>query len=835
MRSLITGFIAGIIVLQQQARLMQWTSLAGLLFLAILVLCLRHRMRFQRLSPFALFMSGALTGWCYASVFALIGLSHQLPLQLEEKDITVIGVIANLPVELPVGHRFQFEIENVVNGDIDRNSLPRKVLLSWYEQGDQPNILQPGERWRLNVRLRRPHGLANPEGFDYEVWLLEQGIGATGSVRAGNDKSSQISAGHLAANQRLSPFVFTIRNSIEWARGQLRQKILNALPNQPYAPIIVALVIGEQNGIAQNDWKIFARTGVNHLIAISGLHISLIAGLAASLMFYLWSRSFFTRYDLPLLLPAQKAAAWSGVVVALCYVALAGFGLPAQRTLIMITVTALGSVFDRHTRLSNILFVALGSVLVFDPWAVLSPGFWLSFSAVGMIYYASIGRSQPRRANQPDPAVPAASHRVGLCQTAVQAGLARIRHIRQASVTQYAITLGLIPLTLLFFDQISIISPIANAIAIPVVSLLVTPLSLSGSLLPDPAGGLILAAAHFILQHLVDLLSTLNQLPCAVWQARRPDAGPLVGALLGTAWCLAPKGWPLRWAGLLTWLPICLSGSTYPDPGDLKVTALDVGQGMALLVETPHHRLLYDTGPLYSANSDAGSRVIYPYLHSRGIYRLDGMIVSHNDSDHSGGAVSLLQQLDVNWVLSSLSSDSTIVTEASRLSHHSTCIAGQQWEWDGIRFEILYPAQDIYDNNKARPNAKSCTLKISNGPHSMLLAGDIEAAQEKTLVRTLADKLASTVLLAPHHGSGTSSTEHFLTTVQPRFAIFQLGYHNRYHHPKADVWQRYADLGIQRFRSDQAGTITINLGKTVTIDQYRESHRRYWYPHEDMQ
>ena len=258
----------------------------------------------------------------------------------------------------------------------------------------------------------------------------------------------------------------------------------------------------------------------------------------------------------------------------------------------------------------------------------------------------------------------------------------------------------------------------------------------------------------------------------------------------------------------------------------MTVTAFDVGQGMAVLIETAQHRLLYDTGPAYSPESDGANRVILPYLKSRGIDRLDAVIISHNDNDHSGGARSLFDDIRVGWVASSLAMDSPIVLAAPA---HRRCIAGQRWSWDGIDFEILHPGPASYDSIKWKPNARSCTLKLTRGLHSMLLPGDIEAVQERELVAADADKLKATVLLAPHHGSGTSSTLPFLRAVQPQLAIFQVGYRNRYHHPKPEVFARYADLEIGRYRNDLSGAITLQFGTTLSIGEYRSMHARYWY------
>jgi len=410
------------------------------------------------------------------------------------------------------------------------------------------------------VRLQKPHGNANPDGFDYEVWLLEQNLRATGYVRT--------DAQAMLTNRRLSGFVFSFGNLVEHCRARLRASIHAALPEHKYAGVIVALVVGDQRAINQSDWKVFNRSGTGHLISISGLHITMVAGLFAALMHGLWRRSFFTGAELPLLLPAQKVAALSGAAIALLYVLLAGFGVPAQRTLYMLTVVAVALWYGRLVSVSHVLCTALLAVVVIDPWAVLWPGYWLSFGAVAVILYASVGRAGLQHHGTEISGRPAHWHRT----------------LASAARTQYVVTLGLVPLTMLLFGQVSLISPLANAIAIPLISLLVTPLALAGSVLPAPLSYWVLTAAHALVAWLADCLQWLASLPGAVWSAPLPFWWIFLLALLGTLWLLAPRGWPLRWLGLASWLPLVLNSPTQPQPGQMWVTAFDVGQGMAAAI-----------------------------------------------------------------------------------------------------------------------------------------------------------------------------------------------------------------------------------------------------------
>ncbi len=738
----------------------------------------------------SLLLAAMLLGASWASICAHLALDDALPREQEGVDVAIVGTVDSLPHTFEGGTRFHFRVERVLT---PAATVPGRVALSWYGRNEAPGasaLPEPGERWQLVVRLQRPHGNANPYGFDYEAWLLQQGIRATGYVRPAG-----------ARNVRLDTFVPRPGHIVERARAALRRHILEQLDGKPYVGVIVALVIGDQRGIDQSDWDVFNRTGISHLVSISGLHVTMVAGLGAWLVSALWRRSFFVDgAALPLRLPAQKAAAIAGAAVALLYVLLAGFGVPAQRTFYMLAVVALALCSGRIVTLSQVLSLALGVVVLLDPWAVLAPGFWLSFGAVAVILYANTGRV--RR----------------------EAGWRRT--LAMAARTQYAVTIGLVPLTMCLFSQVSLVSPLANAVAIPVISLLVTPLALVGALLPAPLAGWILWLAHAAVALLADALAWLAAGPLATWGAPAPEGWIFVLALLGTAWLLAPRGWPQRWAGLAAWLPMLTQLPGTPDNGAFTVTAFDVGQGMALLVETHGHRLLYDAGPQYAPGQDAAGRILLPYLRGRGIMRLDALLVSHSDLDHAGGAQAILKGSEVVNVYSSLPLRHLVVMAATR---HARCEAGQGWTWDGVRFDMLGPSRESYLDAGLKANARSCVLRVSGKGGAILLAADIEAAQEAQLLQNFPDKLRADVLLAPHHGSGTSSTAAFLAAVRPAVGIFQVGHRNRYRHPKKEVFARYGELGVRRIRTDQSGAVTLDFGHTLAISEYRSQRRRYWY------
>lgn len=836
MRGAVLGFLVGVALLQTRAALPPLSLLALLAVAAAGLGFAAHKSARAGVRICLLVTCGAVAGFAWSGLLAQRYLAEELPLAWEGRDVMVVGTIESLPVYLSQGVRFDFAVERILDENAGAQKIPRRLALSWHASLDGEGAqtvgkLSPGERWQFNVRLRRPHGNANPDGFDYEAWLLEQRIRATGYVRP----QRQDKPGNL----RLDTFVFSFDHAVQRTRAWLRDRIHAALPDKEYAGVIAALVIGDQREVSQSDWKVFNRTGVGHLISISGLHITMLAGLAAGLIFSLWRRSFLTRANLPLLLPAQKAAALAGACAALVYVLLAGFGVPAQRTLYMLSVVAVALWFGRIASVSHVLCIALGVVLLIDPWAVLWPGFWLSFGAVGIILYATAGRTRVEAGEPPawseapsaggSAAGPPAAGPPAATPTAVRISAWKAG-LRAAAHTQYVVTLGLVPLGVLLFGQVSLIGPLANAIAIPVISFFVTPLALAGSVMPSPLSAWLLRLAHLGVEWLALLLRWLSDMPLAVWAMPVPAWWMFLLALAGSCWMLAPRGWPARWLGLLLWLPLLLNAPARPEAGEMWVTAFDVGQGTALLIETRSHRLLYDTGPAYSPESDGGNRVILPYLRARGINALDGVVVSHSDSDHAGGALSIFDEIRVGWVASSLPAAHPVARAAPA---HRRCEAGQAWEWDGVRFAMLHPDAAGYEREQLKPNARSCTLRLALGSHALLLPGDIEAPQEKALLAHDPEALRADVLIAPHHGSGTSSTPPFLQAVKPDIAIFQVGYRNRYHHPKPEVFARYGALGIRRLRSDDAGAVTLRIRgdapDSLQVSAYREAHARYWY------
>ena len=550
MRLLLLAFALGVMALQQQAELprLDRVIIVALIFGVALAIALGMRYasgRWRRVGRNSALLVTAIgvgmTGFFYAA--------------WEGRDIELVGVVDDLPQPADRGTRFVLAIDGVVTAGA---IAPSRLSLAWYTgwqrngSADAAPELHAGERWHLTVRLKRPHGTINPNGFDVEAWLLQNELRATGYVRNSD------------GNRRVDAFAGRPADHIARARESIRTRILNALEGRPYAGVIAALAIGDERAIPNGQWQLFNRTGVGHLISISGLHVTFFATLIGAIVFWLWRSS----HRLTLHLPARKAAAVAGVAGAFAYVLLAGFQVPAQRTLYMLAVGAMGLWLGRPGTASIVWLWALAVVLAYDPWATLTPGFWLSFGAVGLLLYTGVGR--------------------------LGSGTAR----RAAVRAQWAITLGLIPLMLMLFQQVSIVSPLANAVAIPVVTFAVVPLTLASVALP---WDFLLIAAHQVFAWLAQLLDYLSRLPAAVWQQHAPPLWAVIAGVLGVLWLLAPRGVPGRALGLVWLLPLFLVVPLVPPAGAFRIVVLDVGQGLAVLVQTHAHTLLYDTGPRFNA------------------------------------------------------------------------------------------------------------------------------------------------------------------------------------------------------------------------------------------
>ena len=787
-------FTLGVWLLQQQPALpdFSWAWLSpGLLFLWP-VPAKAVWLRFIRAMLLAVFACGL--GFYHAAWQAEQRLASSLPGEWQGRDIEVSGVVAELPRSHEHGLRFSFNVENILTANA---SVPRHIYLStYYDQQAEPLRLRAGERWQLTLRLKQPHGSSNPHGFDFEMWALENNVRAVGYV---NNKGN---------NLRLNESANGVFYRIEAWRETVRDKFNATLGNAPYAGVLSALAIGDQSSIPPAQWQVFTRTGVNHLMSISGLHITMLASFGFALTYWLWRRSAW----LTLRLPARKVAALVALLAALGYALLSGFAVPAQRTVYMVGAVATALWLNRNFSLGQILGLALLGVLIPDPWAVMSPGFWLSFGAVAIILYVT-------------------AHRTGDSHRLPEGGGGIDGHLYSRSLwmldeyitVQWAMTIGLIPMLLALFQQVSLVSPIANAFAIPLVSLVVVPLTMLGAVLPLDMP---LWLAHIVMGWTMVLLEWLSALPQAVWAQHAPPAWSIAVGMLGVLWLLLPRGFPARWLGFLLLLPMFLDTPEPPVYCTLRLIIFDVGQGLAVAAQTRQHSLLYDAGPDFSGDADSGNRILIPALRAMGISQLDGLMLTHDDTDHTGGALSVMQAMPVGWLLSSLPAQSPILLQARNSQH---CADGQSWDWDGVHFELLHPSPQSYAQEKIRKNNRGCVLRISTGDQHILLAADIEKDSERRLLKEHIEKLSATLLVVPHHGSKTSSAQSFVAAVHPRYAVFTVGYRNRFGHPREEVVERYRAAGSELLRSDEDGAVLVEMdAHHFSVERYRKTHAQYW-------
>jgi competence protein ComEC len=762
MRLAALAFLAGITWLHQLPELpdARW----ALLGLAALPVALSGRQKLPILASGLWLVLGA----SWALFRADLAVSRALPPTLEGKDLVAAGTVASVPVPDARALRFDFAIDDL---SLDGHAVPTPGLtrLSWY---DHAPALRAGDRWRLTVRLKRPHGFMNPGGFDYEAWLLQQGVRATGYVRPSDD------------NRRMASSAWS--RPVDRMRQGLGSNIAQAVPGGTYVGVLKALAIGERGEISPEQWEVFQRTGTTHLVAISGLHI----GLIAAMVFWLARWAWVVPHRLPLRWPAQKAGAVAALFGAAAYAAMAGFSIPTQRALLMLAVALAGLIAGRHVIPTQTLAAALLLVLFWDPLAVLSSGFWLSFAAVAVILYALTARPVRSRA-----------------------------WMRWGRV-QWAVTVGLLPLTLFLFHRASLAGLLANLVAIPLVGFLIVPLTLLGTVssgLAPAAGALLLSAADQGLAWLWTFLQALASIGAAQWEAPQPSVGALAAAIVGVLWLLAPRGVPARWLGAVWLLPLLLPGVMRPASGEMVLTVLDVGQGLAVVVQTRGHVLVYDAGPRYGADFDAGSAVVVPFLRQAGVRKVDLLVLSHGDNDHVGGAESLLRALPVAGVLSG-------APALPQGVHGRFCAAGEGWTWDAVAFRVLHPAPGADRGG----NDASCVLYVESEHGSILLPGDIGAAAEALLSK--AGRLPrATAVAVPHHGSGSSSTALFVGAVHPVWALFSAGYRNRFGFPRPSVLQRYRAVGAQVLNTATEGALIAVFGASgVRVESYRRLARHWW-------
>ncbi|MHB1220472.1 MAG: DNA internalization-related competence protein ComEC/Rec2 [Gammaproteobacteria bacterium] len=707
-------------------------SLWLLVPLLFITLCLP--LKYPRLSlaylPFIFIFSMALCSWKTHHILQVN--------QLENKPVKVIGYIASLPISANKQTSFLFQTKHML------------MRLSWM---DNPFKLKVGDKWQLNAKLKNIHGTQNPGAFDFEAWSLQKGLQATGSVVKGSGNA-------LLTHDYL-------QYPLEQFRQKLQDKIQENMPNTPTSPWLMALILGERNGIAKEDWDILRNTGTNHLMAIAGLHIGIVSGLMHLLVSRIW-RQFPKKL---LRLPAEEAGACAALLTAIVYSALAGFSIPTQRACLMLSIFICMRLSNRYSSAWQAWSLALIIVLIINPLSILTESFWLSFGTLALIIYGMSSRLKPE----------------GFWW--------------KWGRVQWVIGFGLTPLSLLLFQECSIVSLAANSIAIPWLEFLILPfclLSVICIFLFPIISHFLLFIADKSLAILWSLLAWFSSLPFSAWHHAIPNTSILLIGILGFVLLLLPKGFHGKWLGVLWLLPILFFNYPRPDKGDIWLTLLDVGQGLSVVIQTQHHVLVYDAGPNIAGN-DAGEHIVLPYLRTIGANRVDALVISHGDNDHIGGSSSIMRALPVLSI-------KTSVPEKFSTGLVTTCLAGQHWEWDGVGFSFLYPTEQ----NFGLTNDSSCVLKIENQAHQVLLTGDIERYAEEQLLLNSAP-LKADLLIAPHHGSKTSDLLDFIKSVDPKFVFYATGYQNRYHFPHAEVVRRYDNLGVKQLNTVDTGAIFVKL------------------------
>ena len=708
-----------------------------------------------------------LAGFGWVGLHLVVVLSAQLPPTWEQKDIAVEGRIVNLPQAELRRTRFQFRVDDAAAQPLP---LQGKLLqLSWYDDygATEPGPrmqLQAGARWKFLVRVRAPRGLANPGGFDSERYALAQRIAATGYIR------EPATAARLAAPHGINAW-----------REQMSARIAAAVPSAS-SRYIRALALGDTHALSDEDWEILRASGLTHLIAISGFHVGLVAGFFALCAAGIWR--WFPAWARRM--PRPQAAGIAALLGASGYAAMAGFALPTVRTVLMIAVVVTARLSRRPARVVDSLALAVIAVLLVDPLSILAAGFWLSFAGVAWLVWC----------------------------------LPHTQHWANGFLSAQGVaTVGLLPLTVILFGQASLAGPIANLVAIPWWSLVVVPLSLIGTGLEALHAGLgewAWRAAAWCFDLSWPLFTWLGESRFALWWLPEARWYAIPLAMLGAFWMLLPRGVPGKALATLLWLPLLWPDRELPAHGEAELLMIDVGQGLAVVVRTEGHTLLYDMGPAVRDGFDAGERAVVPALRALGISRLERAVISHGDNDHAGGFEAVRRVMPLG---------KSMTPAGSPVQADSNCTAGQAWEWDGVRFRFLHPTPHFpYLGNEA-----SCVLRVETKHGAVLLTGDIGDVIERELVRRDPAGVRADVVLAGHHGSGGSSDPAFVAATGAELVLVSSGFANRFGHPKPHIVARWQGVGSEVLDTSESGAIRVWLGADgLQVRERRPDRARLW-------
>lgn len=781
------GWLVGIVCVHTWPTLP--TSGARWVCALLILLMVLAALKFKRLRPVLVILMGCCLAVLWACWRADVRLADRLHPSEDNRVSRVAVAVVSLPQVVDGGVRFIAELLAPVPP-----ALAKRVLVDWpgaCTDGCAKRVT-PGQRWRMALRFRQPQARQNFFGFDAQAWLFAQGVGAIARVR-GEPRL-------LSAPARPSLLV-----AVQGLRDRIRRRLLRVLKGQREAPVLVALAIGDQQGVSSADWQIFNLTGITHLVSISGSHVTLIAALGGGMLAWMWRRLRWRGRSAAERVPVRVVFVWGSLAMALLYCLIAGWGVPAQRTFFMLALMALA--FGARLPVSGPQAVAWAGVAItaLEPWAVLSTGFWLSFGAMAVL--------------------------IAMAQVVWQAGQSREdRWSRWRALAwemtglQVMITLATLPVLAYLFNMVSFASLPANAWAIPMVTFVATPLALLlsvFSLLPIPDAWLWPLAwlAHQSLVLSLAPVRWLAQFSGLSWEVPTMPLPLLLLSLAGVGGALLlpvlrwrPLGWCLMLPGLLYRPPV-------PGEGGWQLTAFDVGQGGALLVQTRTQVLLFDTGWRFGP-IDAGARVILPELRARGIRRLDYVVVSHPDIDHIGGLATLEQQRAIGRLYASGLPD----------GQATACRSGQAWAVDGVRFSFIHPQDDCSGQRLqgVLRNRCSCVLRVDGAWHSVLLTGDIDQAGERDMLKHGLEPV--TVVTMPHHGSRTGSSPALVTMTGAAHAIAQAGHRNRFDHPAPEVVRRWQSAGAKTWVSSRDGALVFqSRAAGLMVQSARQARQRFWH------